>query len=57
MYGQAPILPVMANIVFLTHEDDRNITKKLIFFNFGNYPFGIYIIHGFYTDWKDEMPA
>jgi hypothetical protein len=36
------ILSVMVNVVLLIHEDDRNITKGLIFFNFENYLFGIY---------------
>jgi hypothetical protein len=41
-FQETLILPVMINIVFLTNEDDRNITKGLIFFNFKNYLFGIY---------------
>jgi len=47
----------MVNVVFLTHEDDRNITKRLIVFNFENYPFRIYITHRFHSDWNDEMPV
>jgi hypothetical protein len=34
----------MINTVFLTDEDDRDITRKLIFINFENYLFDIYII-------------
>jgi len=37
----------MVNVVFLTDEDDRNIKKQLIFFNFKNYLFGIYILREF----------
>jgi hypothetical protein len=47
----------MINVVFLADEDDRNITKRLIFFNFENYPFGIYITHEFHAGWNDEMPV
>jgi len=32
----------MVNVVFLTDEDDRNIKKKLFFFNFKNYFSGMY---------------
>jgi len=34
-------------VVFLKDKDDRNIKKRLIFFNFKNYLFGIYILRGF----------
>jgi len=33
----------MMNVVFLADEDDRNIKIKLIYFNFENYFFGIYM--------------
>jgi hypothetical protein len=33
--------PVMVTVVFLTDEDDRNIKKKLIFFNVEHYFGGI----------------
>jgi hypothetical protein len=47
----------MINVVFLTDEDDRNITKRLIFSNFENYLFSIYITHEFHAGWNDEMLA
>jgi hypothetical protein len=32
----------MVTVVFLTDKNDRNIKKKLIFFNFKNYLSGIH---------------
>jgi hypothetical protein len=53
------LLPVMVNLVFLTDEDDRNIKKKLIFFNFENCLLTyIYIyIQGFRPNWPPAHRA